>query len=273
MKYRYHASGEAEMVRQLELIDTFIAEGREAFTFEEAKTKLGASPSATANVLRRLGEKGLVDRLTRGHYAIRPLGSLGTSTATDDLSLAVGAAFEGRKHRIAYLSALGELGLLSHPVRTVFVACTQQIRVRAISHRRLRVIIEREQTIHLEAEAVGRSWRSTVERALFECALRVDLTGGAERLAEVVASGAPGADSSRVARLAKAFGARGFAAERRLASIGRSLALPLALEPNVDPRQPVIRLDPGDDRVAWVDGVFRVAWNSTIDELRAVVAH
>jgi predicted transcriptional regulator of viral defense system len=261
------------MVSQLELIDTLVAEGREAFTFEEAKATLGASPSATANALRRLSEKGLVDRLTRGHYAIRPLGSLGTSAATDDLSLAVGAAFEGRKHRIAYLSALSEHGLLSHPVRTVFVACTQHVRLRTISHRRLRVIIEREQTIHLEAETVGRSWRSTLERALFDCALRVDLTGSAERLAEAVANGAPYADSSRLARLAEAFGARGLAAERRLASVSRALGLPLALEPQVDPRQPVIRMDPGDGQVEWVDGTFRVAWNSTVDELRAVIGN
>lgn len=37
------------MVRQLELIDTFLATGREEFTFEEAKAALGRSPAATAN--------------------------------------------------------------------------------------------------------------------------------------------------------------------------------------------------------------------------------
>lgn len=261
------------MVRQLELIDTLMANGREAFTFEEARTALGTSPSATANVLRRLNEKGLVDRLTRGHYAIRPLGSLGTSAATDDLSLAVGAAFEGQKHRIAYLSALSELGLLRHPVRTIFVACTRQVRLRTVSHRRLRVIIEREQTIHLETDPIEHSWRSTLERALFESAMRVDLAGGAERLAEAVANGSPNADSDRIAGLAAAFGARGLAAERRIASLGRALALPLALAPHVDPRQPLIRLEPGDDKVKWVDGTFGVAWNSTVDELRAVVGN
>src|ERR1022692_2694831 len=115
---------EAAMIRQMELVNTLVAEGREAFTFEDARAVLGASAPATANALHRLTENGLVDRLSRGRYAIRPLGSLGTSAATDNLSLAVGAAFEGREHRIAYLSALSELGLLTHPVRTVFVACT-----------------------------------------------------------------------------------------------------------------------------------------------------
>ena len=37
--------------------------------------------------------------------------------------------------------------------------------------------MERAGTIHLETEPIGRSFRSNLERALFECALRVDLTG------------------------------------------------------------------------------------------------
>jgi predicted transcriptional regulator of viral defense system len=261
------------MTRQMELIDTLLAGGQDEFTFREAKAVLGVSPSATANALRQLGEKGLVDRLIRGHYAIRPLGSLGTSAATDDLSLAVGAAFDGREHRIAYRSALSELGLLSHPVRTVFVACTQQIRFSTVSRRPLRVVVERPETIHMEAEAIRHSWRSTLERALFESALRVDLVGGVERLTEAVATGSPEADSARISRLADAFGPRGLAAERRLASLAQALKLPLHLEPKVGRRQPVIRLDPRDDRLEWVDGTFRVAWNVTVDELRAVVGN
>ena len=251
------------MVRQLEMIDTFLATGREEFTFEEAKAALGRSPAATANALRQLNQKGLVDRLTRGHYAIRPLGSLGTSAATDNLSLAVGAAFEGRTHRIAYLSALSELGLLSHPVRTAFVACTHQVRIRTISRRPLRVVVERPDTIHLEAEPIGRSWRSTLERALFECAHRVDLAGSVERLAEALASGVFEVDAIRLVQLAGAFGARGLAAERRLGSLALALDLPLGLEPRIMPTQPVIRLDPRDDRVDWIDPTYRVAWNTS----------
>src|SRR5260370_40384344 len=113
------------MVRQLELIDALMAEGREAFTFQEAKTTLGASPSATANALRRLNQKGLADRLTRGHYAIQPPGLLRASAATEDLSLAVRAAFDGREHRIAHVSDLSQLALLGHPIRTIYVACTR----------------------------------------------------------------------------------------------------------------------------------------------------
>ena len=261
------------MTRQLDLIDDLVAHGRSAFTFEEAQDSLGVSRPATANALRRLREKGLVDRLMRGHYVIRPLGSLGTSAATDDVALAVGAAFGGREHRIAYSSALSQLGLLSHPVRTVFVACVQQVRFSTVSRRPLRVVIERTETIHLEADVVARSWMSTLERALFEAALRVDLTGGVDRLAEALANGAREADADRIAALADVFGPRGFAAERRLASLAHALQLPLDLQPNVAKRQPIIRLDSRDDRTEWVDNRFRVAWNLIVDEVRAVVEY
>ena len=217
------------MTRQLELIDTLASEGKDEFTFEDAKAHLGVSTEATANALARLSKNGLVDKLARGHYAIRPFGALGTSAATEDLGFAVGAAFEGREHRIAYLSALSELGVLSHPVRTVYVVCTERVRFSTLSRRPLRLVLEKPETIHLEAEAVKNSWRSSLERALFECALRVDLVGGVERLAEAVASGSRDVDSARIARLATAFGTRGQAAQRRLASMATALQLPLTL--------------------------------------------
>jgi predicted transcriptional regulator of viral defense system len=253
---------------QLDFLDTLVTRGQNEFTFHDAHQAWGASVSATANTLRRLSEKGLVDRVVRGHYAIRPLG---TSVATEDLALAVGTAFEAYPHRISYASALGELGLLSHPVRTAYVACTKQVRFTTVSRRLLRVVIEQPKTIHLEAESIGKTWRSSLERALFESAMRVDLLGSVERLAEALAAGAMEAKPTCVKRLSKAFGARGLAAERRLASLAGALDLPLALAPKVGKRQPIIRLDPRDDEVAWTDARYRVAWNRSVDELRASI--
>jgi predicted transcriptional regulator of viral defense system len=261
------------MTRQLELVNTLVAEGRSEFSFQDALGVTGTSPTATANALHRLTQKGLVDRIVRGHYAVRPLGSLGTSAVSEDLALAVGAAFEGRLHRIAYRSALSELGLLAHPVRTVFVACEQQVGFSKASGRPLRVVIERPTTIHIEADVIGHSWRSTLERALLECAMRVDLAGGVERLAEALARGAREADFDRIAKLANDFGARGSAAERRLASLARVLDLPLTPNPHVDKRQPVIRLDPRDERDVWTDSTFKVNWNVSAEELRSVIGN
>lgn len=133
------------------------------------------------------------------------------------------------------------------------------------------VLVERPETIHLEAAPVGRSWRSTLERALFECAMRIDLAGSAERLAEALGASITEIDSAKISRLAGVFGSRGQAAERRLVSMARSLDLPLDLDPDVSRRSPVIGLDPRDDRVQWTDSDLRVAWNTTADELRAVV--
>lgn len=261
------------MRRQLEFIDRLAARGQSHFTFDEARLALGVSASSAANTLRRLGNKGLVDRLVRGHYAIRPLGSLGTSTASEDLALAVGGAFEEYDHRIGYLSALSELGVLAHPVRTVYVACTKQVRFANVSRRPLRVVIEKPETVHLEAERVGHSWRSSLERGLFELALRMDLAGGVERFAEAVGNGAADAQARRIVKLAAAFGARGEAADRRLASLSHELGLALALEPIVERQQPVVRMDPRDPHVEWVDERFRVAWNRSVDELRSIVGN
>jgi predicted transcriptional regulator of viral defense system len=259
------------MTRQLDFLNTLVADGRTEFTFQDAVHLMAASPPATANALNRLTQTGLVDRVVRGRYALRPLGSLGTTAVSEDLALAVGAAFDGRLHRIAYRSALSEHGLLTHPVRTVYVACEKQVRFSHVSGRPLRVVIERPETIHLEVEPVDHSWRSTLERSLLECAMRVDLAGGVERLAEALARGANTAESVKITKLAHEFGARGLAAERRLASLARALDLPLQLDPLVNTDRPLISLDPRDNSTEWVDSTFRVTWNVTVDELKAVI--
>jgi predicted transcriptional regulator of viral defense system len=114
-------------------------------------------------------------------------------------------------------------------------------------------------------------WQSNAERALFDCALRVDLAGSVERLAEALAAGSREVDPKRIKRLAKAFGARGRAAERRLASLAKALDLPFPVNPVVGNRQPMIRLNPRDERVHWTDDGYRVVWPTPISELRAIV--
>jgi predicted transcriptional regulator of viral defense system len=259
------------MTNQLELVNNLVADGRTDFTFRDAVEMLGVSPTSTANSLNRLSESGIIDRVSRGHYAVRPLGSLGTSAVSDDLALAVGAAFRNRPHRIAYRSALSELGLLIHPVRTVTVAYPQQVRFSKISGWPLRVVIERPDTIQLGAERIEHSWRSSLERALLESAMRVDLVGGVDRLAEALVSGSHDANSELIHQLAKAFGGRGLAAERRLASLATALELPLVLKAEPYSPQRKIRLDPRDEQTVWIDPAFEVAWNIPLNELRAEV--
>ena len=87
----------------LALANELVAEGRSTCTFEEAEKRLGKSKTATANLLKRMENAGLIDRVRRGHYAVRQLGVLGTPAAAEDVALSVGAALSGVPHRVACL--------------------------------------------------------------------------------------------------------------------------------------------------------------------------
>ena len=112
----------------LKLIDDLVADGKLHFTFDEARVRLGRSRTATANLLRRAVDSGLIDRVRRGCYGVRQLGVLGTRVAAEDLAIAVAAAFGGIEHRMAYRTALDEHDLVVHPARTVQVAAVRRMR-------------------------------------------------------------------------------------------------------------------------------------------------
>jgi predicted transcriptional regulator of viral defense system len=259
------------MTKQLELVNNLMARGHTEFTFKDALDVSHVSPTATANTLRALTKQGLVDRVTRGRYSIRPIGSLGTSVVNDDLIAAVGGAFAGRTHRIAYRSALSELGLLTHPARTIFVACTQQVRFNMVGSRPVRVVLEQPRTIHIGAEPAGRSWRSTAERALLECAMRIDLAGGVERLSEALFLASREIDVDQITRMAGQFGVRGRAGLRRIASISHTLDLNLDFEGQAVRGTSLIPIDPRDHHTEWIDDIFGVTWSITPSELISVV--
>jgi hypothetical protein len=127
----------------------------------------GAQPNRSARVQHRLYVIASRDHVwnAKPGTAFRHLGTLLRDKRVRSLSA---ANLITPTHRIGYLSALSELGLLTHPVRVVQVACTSQVRSAKVSRRRLRTVIERAGTIHLGAEQTGTSWRSGLERAVFE---------------------------------------------------------------------------------------------------------
>src|SRR5712691_671254 len=108
--------------RYIELLDELAVKGKETFTTRDVEELGQLSPQAASNLLTRLVDRGLVDRVARGRYALRPFGALGTRAAAEDIALAVGAGFAGKAHRIAYRSALDWHGLLDHPARQIVVA-------------------------------------------------------------------------------------------------------------------------------------------------------
>ena len=61
----------------------------------EFRYGMGMSPQATSNLLTRLTEVGLVDRVAVGRYAKRQIGTLGTTALWDDLGSAVATVLIG----------------------------------------------------------------------------------------------------------------------------------------------------------------------------------
>ncbi len=260
-------------MRSLELLDELAAGGRSSFTLHDVRDRLGVSAPAAVNLLNRLKARGLVDRVSHGHYAIRQIGVLGTSAASEDVALAVGALFGDRPHRIAYRSALDVLGRLTHPSRVIQVASPHRVRIETLSGRPFQGVIEPTETVGIGAVREGVAWVSDAERALLDAAARPELVGGVSTLTEAMTSGS--ADAERIMEYARRLGAA--PALRRLGSLADSLHLPgLAgrLQPLEMPKSD-LDLDPGAAGLedgGWRDRTWRVRWPASREEIVAAVA-
>ena len=155
MKYTLIVYSVLIMAKQLELLDELVSTGRETFEARDVQELGNLSPQAATNLLSRLVEHGLVDRVARGRYALRPVGVLGTRAASEDIALAVAAAFGRQPHRIAYRSALDFHGLLEHPSRQIIVALAKQTSVKRVSGRPLRPVIELPSRITVGSTPAG----------------------------------------------------------------------------------------------------------------------
>ena len=256
----------------LSLANELVAQGHSTFTFEEVERRLGKSKTATANLLKRMEKAGLIDRVRRGHYAVRQLGVLGTPAVAEDVALAVAAAFKGLPHRIAWRSALCEHDLVVHPARRIQVATIRRVRTKTLSGRGLKVVIEPLEKLDVGRIPTRNSYISDLHRAVLDAADRPRLVGGAEVLAEAVATAAPNLKSDILIDYASRLGYA--AALRRLGSLADTLTLhPLAgaLEP-IKRITADLDLEPGsNESVALRDKRWRVRWPRTVDELQAVV--
>ena len=254
--------------RGLHLLNRLAREGRTAVSAAEVRAMMGLTPQAASNLFSRLAREGLVDRVAVGRYAIRPLGSLGTAAAWDDLGSAVAALFTTHPHRIGFLTALDHHGLLVRPVRQIQVASPFRPRERSLSGRPLRAVRESEATVLIGTEPLGPARIATVERALIDVASKPLLSGGVTRLAEALAAVA---SSTGLRELAEELGSG--AAYRRIGSIAHTISLSVAdgLEPL--PWRTLIELDRhARAHGGWVDKSWGVAWPYPPSELKAVVA-
>jgi predicted transcriptional regulator of viral defense system len=257
----------------LNLLDRFTAAGESTFSTAQAAEILGRSPQSTVNLLSRLVDDGLIGRVSRGHYAIRPLGRLGTSAAAEDTVLAVAAVFADRPHRIAYRSALAHHGLVIRPSRVIQVACPDQVRITELAGRPVEVIRERSDTVAVGSTRAGHGASvSTVERALLDGARRSDLIGGIGVLGDALGTASSDLDVQELRTLSKELDT--VPALRRLASLARILELDdLAqqlLEGVSVPKTPI----PADPRQPgpreWEDAAAGVVWSTpTLDTVRS----
>ncbi len=255
----------------LRLVDDLIADGKSHFTFGEAQQRFDQSPAATGNLLRRMINAGLIDRVRRGHYVIRQFGVLGTPSVAEDVALAVGAAFAGIPHRLAYRTALDEHDLIVHPAHSIDVAIATRIRARTLSGRPLRIVLEPEASIRVGAIACGISWVSDIERALLDAAKRPNLIGGAAVLAEAVATAGNRVDVAALTRYADEL--EWAAALRRIGSIADTLAVE-GLAGRLQPLRPLsadLDLEPGKNAPRkWRDARWRVRWPQPRHEIANV---
>ncbi len=256
----------------LRLLDELVSEGLTQFTSDEAAVRLGRSPAATGNLLARLVRDGLLDRVRRGHYAIRQLGTLGTTAAAENVLLSVAAGFRDVRHRVAYRSALDQLDLLAHPSRSIQVALSKPTRSETLSGRRLTVVQEPETAIDVGAKKQDGTFISDLERALLDAAARPELVGGIAVLAEALgAAASKGVDADKLMTYARAL--RWGPALRRIGSLADTLhiaGLADRLQPLTRPNSD-IDLEPGQKASSYRDAKWWVRWDLSPSELKNVV--
>jgi predicted transcriptional regulator of viral defense system len=180
----------------------------------------------------------------------------------------VATVFSDRPHRIAYGTALEEHDLVARPSQTICVATTKRMRVKSLSGRPLRTVLEPARAIPVGAVARGGSFVSDIERALLDAAARPELTGGATTLVEATVAAAGRVDPERLTRYARELGWA--AALRRIGSIVDALEIHALARKLAPLRPPVAYLDlePGlRGPPVWRDPRWRVCWQRPREEL------
>lgn len=255
----------------LDLLNRLTSAGESTFSTSQAAELLDRSPQSTVNTLSRLVDDGLIGRVSRGHYAIRPFGQLGTSAAAEDTSLAVAAVFANRPHRIAYRSAFAHHGLLVRPSRVIQVACSDEIRITRLAGRPAEFVREDLGTIHLGSVDAGYGADvSSLDRALLDGARRPHVVGGLSVLGEALGAVGHEVDAKQIRSLAAAMDSS--AALRRLASVALVLGLEdlaVNLLAGVSTFRNHVLADPRQEgSIEWADDEAGVVW--TADSLGEV---
>ena len=248
----------------LRYLDDLVRRGEQTLTTAGLAERFDLSPQSASNLCGRLLDKGLVDRVSPGRYAIRQLGLLGTPAAAEAVTLAVGAAFGDELHRIAYRSAFAHHDLIQHPSRIIQVALPRQVRMQSLSGRPLQTIYETEDTLAVGSQDAGtRAKVSNLERSLTDAGRRPALVGGLDVVAEALATAQPRINWDRLSQYfdLPVFRASG----RRLASVCSQTGLPWRARSGSSrvPRRSIRAYPASTAQPEWRDPVNAVVWSST----------
>jgi predicted transcriptional regulator of viral defense system len=249
------------------LREAILQSGKPFFTTLQARDALNASASSTTNLLTRLSREGVITKLSRGHYAYLDF----EDDEFSDLVTFVSGTFREHSHRISYLSALDHYGYVAHPVRAIYVSSVAPVRYQLVAAHPLRLIRERPETIQIGSLRIGGTFVSCPERAILECAIRLDLVGSVERVGHALLVGRRDMDAQTLFEIAELLGVRGVAALRRVLSIADALDVPFqgCGVPATSDR--LLNLDPREREVIWTDLNFGIHWNLSREELLASV--
>lgn len=249
------------MPKLLEILNA-VAQRDGSFSSNDFAARYGGTAQSASNALARAVRDGMVDRVSRGRYAIRGLGALGSRASTESLLDAVRPVVAGRPHRIAYLSALDHHSLLRHPATEIQVAFDRPTRVRRVSGLPFHPIIERRHFLDVGVEQAGPDLRvSDLHRALIDAGRRPDLVGGVDTIVDALGA-TDRMDVETFVSYANRLNA--WAALRRLGTIASNVGNPSfdLLANRLNPRLTPVPIDPHLATAdGWVDPVWRIRWD------------
>lgn len=106
------------------LLSTLSAEGKNVFTFDDAKKVLAGERSRTKQALYILAEKGWIKNLERGKYLIVPLEGIARGNWSEEAFVIAANLVD--PYTISYWSALNYYGYTEQIPRTIFVQTTKR---------------------------------------------------------------------------------------------------------------------------------------------------
>jgi predicted transcriptional regulator of viral defense system len=196
-----------------DVVARLAAEGLDFFTPADLAELLGIPIQRAREIAARMHKTNLARRVGRGLYALLP-----PTDWIDRKGYAVNwyvtaAHLMGKRpYFLAYYSAMEIHQMTQHPIRTVFIATTTQLRARKISSVKYRFVkLSERRFFGYEPHQVERALAVSVadlERTFIDCVDRFELCGGVSEVVRGYQRRQTDIDSSRLYRYLTKIGNR-----------------------------------------------------------------